>query len=270
MFFTLLRIVYYSWDARNFLTLNSFHLFLCCFIFVLLISPHSLWLPVQPLSHSGVVLQAEEPSQGSAVTSTPGCPRWHSHRNSTGFPSPKQEQGMVSSVAEISMLIKMWNWLNMSDTSHGITPSGIYRQISSPKEKVPFSPGTCHSQAKQELSIVNTQWKEAHSSSLHWQKAQVWQRQGFVFSSQQRHWQLHCIPPQVWLCHSWVSLLGQPHRVLLGQSWVLHSPRTEVESTIPNEHRVTSLQCTSLAFKIPCLLPHANEEIFFFERPSPV
>lgn len=63
----------------------------------------------------------------------------------------------------------------------------------------------------------------------------------------------------------WVSL-----RVLLGQRWVLHSPRTEVESTIPNEHTGTNLQCTSLAFRILCLLPHANEEIFFSEIPSPL
>lgn len=106
MFFTLLRIVYYSWDAQNFLTLNSFHLFLCCFIFVLLISPHSLWLPVQPSSHSGVVLQAEEPSQGSAVTSTPGCPRWHSHRNSTKSPAQSRSRGWSAAWLTYLCLLK--------------------------------------------------------------------------------------------------------------------------------------------------------------------
>lgn len=100
MSFTLLRILHNSCDAWNFLTLIS-----------MLFHPSHfssfLWLPVQPLPHSRVALQAEKPrghlggdatsaELHLAVTSTPGYPRWHSHKNSMGFPRSKQEQGMVS------------------------------------------------------------------------------------------------------------------------------------------------------------------------------
>lgn len=228
-----------------------------------------------------VALQAQEPSGHSgrdvtsaelhlAVSSTPGCPRWHSQKNSRGLPSSKQEQGMVSSMAEIPMLLKMWSWLKrMSDTSHEIAPPGIYREISPPKEKVPISPGTWLSEpGKAGAWAPWTHSKGAHHSSLHWQKPRVWQHQGLVFSSQLGPWELLCIPPQVWLCHCSVSLLGQPHHVLLGQSWALHPPRAEMESRVPKEQSDNSPMCH---FKVPFkTLPHASEEIFFSEIPFPV
>lgn len=180
--------------------------------FVLLNSPHSLWLPVQPLAHWRVALQAEEPmviQEGmyllQSCTLLSAAPQAASGDMAikTLQASPAQSRSRGWSAARLRYP-GFFKCEAGSDTSHEITPPGIYTEISSPKEKVPFSPGTWLSQPGKAGAWAS--WTHSKGGSqvlLALTKRLTAPRISLLFPAGSLTAPLH--PTPVWLRHSQVS-----------------------------------------------------------------